>query len=337
MAIKLPRIKLFKPSKPVREHFFEINKLPGSLFPQEWQFAQFSCHIGRLLIQSPYGLRLLAWCCRRSWFHALFHTDVTLIQQFLTETGATALNPTTVVSNSLVQHIWFAWSLMVIEQELEKGFDQRVKVIGLSQLQDRYQKGPGIVLVSYHSVFAKLIPLCLKRHGFENRITIGLTRSILKTKGETATESARMLEHTRQLVTTRKVLKAGGIAFMLPDGFYGNHGLWREFYKRQREFKTSFAELAVSNNAVVIPIVPSLTEDGTFTLTILEPFDTNPAFSKEEQINHLVEQYISFLAKCWQNPWDIYMIHFAKHLAFPTMVDEPTTGWTGSGSRLARG
>ena len=336
MAIRLSTLNFFKPSKLVQEQFFEINKLPGSLFPKEWQFSQFSYPIGRLLIQSPYGLRLLAWCCRRSWFHALFHTDVTLIQQFLTETGATTLNPTTVVSYSLTQHIWFAWSLTAIEQNPEKEFDQRVNITGLSQLQERYQHGPGIILVSYHSVFAKLIPLCLKHCGFENSVTIGLTRSILKTKGETATKSARTIEHACQLMATRKVLKAGGIAFMLPDGFYGNYGIWRKFYKRQREFKTGFAELAISDNAVVIPVVPSLAEDGRFKLTILEPFDTNTALSKKEQVNHLVEQYISFLAKCWQNPWNIYMIHFAKHLAFPTMGDEPRTGWTGSASRLDR-
>ena len=299
----------------------KIIDIPGPLFPAGWHFYHNSRQVGQWLTRTPLGFRLLFWCCGQPWFQQQFQDDITLLKRFLAETHYTKATPAQVIQRTLAGHIWRAWWHERLQDCSQATFERQVVISGLEQLQTLYARGQGVLLISYHSIFAPLIAPFLHLYGFPNHTIIGATSAVLPAKGEKITPETMLIEHSRQLMAAKKLLREGGIAFMLPDGLRGRGGQPIPFYHRQRPFRPAFAELALMGETEVVPITFALAGNGQFQLNILAPFDRAPAAGNmATRSKHLTDQYISFLDQQWEKPWELYLRHLPKHLELPPVV-----------------
>jgi lauroyl/myristoyl acyltransferase len=115
-------------------------------------------------------------------------------------------------------------------------------------------------------------------------------------------------------------LDRGGIAFNPPDARQNlDNSRWVEFFGRQRQLATGFAELALKTNADVVPLAYRFSPRGSFDLEFGAPLRIPPAqLPHDERVDALIEQYATFLRNEWRlYLWNIAWNHLLHYLLLP--------------------
>lgn len=198
------------------------------------------------------------------------------------------------------------WRLHALMMAPKSVFERFVSIENIEVLNDYYGKR-GVVLCNSHYGAGKLVPVVVARSGYDlhsldrldvfthrNEEGIGRIDSIaLGKKGGNF--------HLKQLFKCKKALTDKGVLHIAADGFRGGSGLKQSFLGRIREFRKSFAELAVSSGAVVIPVFSTLDRDGYVNLKLLPALDPEEIEGdKDARIGHLCAEYKTLLEAYWR-------------------------------------
>ena len=181
--------------------------------------------------------------------------------------------------------------------------------VDLKTLEQAYQKGTGVILVSWHSHFwvNRLVKeLTLERlrpnaYSYIGRLRKSLPESA-KALPVVEKERLRVMLYLDQLMNAKSILTRGGIVSVLPDGYGGSSpGLSVLFHGRPRSFRGGFAELAIETGADIIPV--SLDIDACkrkLTITSLKPLDVGANdMPHDDRVKALLSQYVVYFKQQW--------------------------------------
>jgi KDO2-lipid IV(A) lauroyltransferase len=211
--------------------------------------------------------------------------------------------------------------------------EKLVNITGLSNFQNAHDKGKGVLFVHYHSAATDLFWPCFSLHHHEIGIFIGRATKLPNKykKDETLRVEGKndpnlLFKYVKQLKQAQETLKEGGIIHLLPDGLAGTRGTPKILHNRTRNFQPGFVELALQEQVPILPACTFFDLRGKLHVKIFEPFDFGPeAMSDEEKKNMLIDQYVDYLHKCWQEqPWNTPVHLMNRHL------DLPLAGGSGS-------
>ncbi|MEM7532288.1 MAG: AMP-binding protein [Chloroflexota bacterium] len=211
---------------------------------------------------------------------------------------------------------------------LKKSHHVYQKIRGRERLETAKAEGKGVILInSHHNLYywqpmSKLADYGIG--GVQNHYMIPQDSS-LSAKDQNL---PGQLILTRQLDIARRLLQEGKVVQLLVDGRDGDsRGLTYNVHNRCWTFMTGFAELALRTNAVVLPVIYSLNQDGASMHTtndeimcsLGEPFDMGPeTLSHDERVKTLMSQYVAILETTWATmPWLVPWYVMEQHLSYP--------------------
>ncbi len=220
------------------------------------------------------------------------------------------------------------WRTMAVSYLKPDKVDKYFEFVGLENFQKYYDEKKGIVLVNSHFGLAESALALFPMIGFNEFYTIvadGGAESI-KFQGLNKKLGSKQLIFSNQsgssllktMFKAKQVLNDGGITHVLGDGNQGNSNLTLPFLKKIRGYRASFAELGLSTDARIIPILISLNQSGKFKVHFHEPLDKgDESLAREERIRIIVSQYARILEKSWlQEPQQINWGHVKTYLQY---------------------
>jgi len=166
----------------------------------------------------------------------------------------------------------------------------------------------GIILNNSHTGGGKLVVPLISRLGY-NLSSLDRVDSYthISEPGRGAIESILLGTrkdkkfHLKEMFKCQKRLAKKGVLHIVSDGYRGNSGYETSFLGRRRTFRRSFAELAVSSNAVVIPVRSRVEPCGKVLVEFLSPIDPGKLPETDEsKIQGLCESYARMLEQDWQ-------------------------------------
>lgn len=218
-----------------------------------------------------------------------------------------------------------SWRLQALSRCSDAEFSRWVQIDGLERIEAARSQGRGIVLANSHYGSGKTILVILARlgykiHSFDRRdifAMLGIREAQrIHSIGLGDRQNSFFL---KQVFQASKVLRNGGILHVAIDGFKGKSGRDYNFLGRKRTFPASFAELALQNNAVVLPVFSPLDDDGKIRLQILPELDSGvEEASRDEKVGCLIEQCAELLAARWaQDPGSVHENDLSIYCALP--------------------
>lgn len=130
-------------------------------------------------------------------------------------------------------------------------------------------------------------------------------------------DRARMFYFLREIARCRDVLARNGIIDIAPDGGSGSTpGIDFQLHGITRNFKTSFAQLAVATGAAAIPVLVSLGESGVVHVRFESAFNMGSEdLERGARIHALAHAYTTLYGESWaREPWNISWRRVRKHL-----------------------
>lgn len=240
-------------------------------------------------------------------FHALIDTKVTLEQT---------------IENSLhlkqmralgLDHDAIRWQARGLP------FAGDFRIEGRERIVQATASGQGIIFVNYHCVVREWTNAALGN----NFKIVGAG----KYQGDDeALPISKTVTQTLQLKEAQQILLAGGRVVIAADGS-GGEGAQIEYplHGRLVPIKTTFAELALMCNAIILPVYSVIHKVDNALIHIGEPFDRGASrLSYDERVKLLTAQYGAFLQDVYARaPWMISHARMKKHIACPP--------WAGAG------
>jgi hypothetical protein len=261
--------------------------------------------------------QFFAWLCGQPWAQRRYWpAKVAVVERFLQQTNLlmanSQLTPTQVIQQALfcdnfIRH--WRWRLNTWQpQQLA----QIVTVRGWDAWRTAYEQRKGIILLSYHTLAARLILPWLAHAAVAPSLVLG-SRYQVDNTGDLPNSP---FLYARQLHAARSCLAVGGVVQILPDGFQGSGGISLPLYQRTRLFRTAFAELALSTGAIVTPASAILNLAGKIEITFHPPLCVGEKSQpRSEQMEALVKQYVAFLHTEWcAAPGNISIGHMEQFL-----------------------
>lgn len=254
-----------------------------------------------------------------------FKRKVLLINTFLQTTGIRESSP------ALIQEMFNAffmkkWRAMSISYLSEKRFKKYIKINNLETFKEYYSKGNGIILLSSHYGLPEICISSFPRLGYSNFYTVVGSQGAESEKftGVNPNYESKTLvfdnfsdvELFKLLMKAKHVLNDGGIVHLLGDGYHGKSNMTFPFIGKLRGFRGSYAELALSTNAEIIPVFARTGKHDRVFMDLGAPLDKGTEDqSREERTKHIVSQYVDQLEEAWKtNPQFINWGHMEKYL-----------------------
>ena len=223
------------------------------------------------------------------------------------------------------------WRLKVISNLSKKQFDKYISFQNLETLQKSYDSGKGVILLNSHFGIAEVSLSVFPRKGFKNFHTVvgsagadsekftGINPEIQANK--LVFEKFSDAELFKVLLKSKHVLNDGGIVHILGDAYHGKSNLTLPFNGKLRGFRPSFAELALSTQADIIPVFVYPGSKQKVIIELHPPLDIGKeGDEKEIRVRKAVEQYIGLLEEKWKKmPQFINPGHMERFLQ---LVDE---------------
>lgn len=270
----------------------------------------------------------LALLCRSPWWtRHIYPKEVALLQAFLpllaAELPANSAwtyprDADAVIAKSLFHHMVHHYNIApTTEQKTPRQALDAPSMVGSDLLAAAKANGQGIVLVQYHHLISPSFDLAR----FGPSVTIGgipLYLAYFQIQHEVIKNSL----FANQLHAARAHLRAGGIVRIAPDGRYGASAtLEMNFIQRRRPFFTSFAELALMTDAVVIAALRNIDEQGRSCTTFVTLDAGDATMPHAERVERLVRQYVALLHRFWtETPWLVPWYQIKQQLACPPVV-----------------
>lgn len=267
--------------------------------------------------------QLFAWLCGQPWAQRRYWpAKVAVVERFLHQTNLPMANLQLTPSQVMQQTLFcdnfirqWRWRLSTWQpQQLA----QVVTVHGWEAWRTAYAQKRGIILISYHTLTARLILPWLAHAAGGPSLVLGSKYQV----DDTGDLPNSPFFYAHQLYAARSCLAAGGVVQILPDGFQGSGGISLPLYHRARLFRTAFAELALSTGAIVTPASAILNLAGKIEITLHPPLCVDEKSQpRSEQIEALMKQYVAFLHTAWcAAPGNISIGHMERFLKNSTPI-----------------
>jgi len=243
------------------------------------------------------------------WRQRFFRNQIALSHQFFGEIGVAA-------SPALINHTLLCNALH--HYRITPGDQPQLAACqGSDRFQAAQAAGRGVLLLYFHDN----APVELDLAAFRPVCAVGGIQHYLAyyKLTEPALQNALF---SQQLHTAWRVLTAGGIVTIVPDGHHGySTGISMEFHQRRRPFWPSFAELALMTGAPVFTVRKTLDQHGQLQINLDGPLEPGAeTLSQSKRVKHLVAQYVAQLSQLWLTaPWMVPWYQMARHLAYPPL------------------
>lgn len=218
-----------------------------------------------------------------------------------------------------------SWRLYALSQYSDEVFSKWLTISGLEHMQSVLDSGRGVVLCNSHYGSGKAVLLALIRRGYDvhsfdrknvfESMNVKGAEKLHSIHLGTSEEKSFFLKEVFQ---GRRALKNGGILHVAGDGYRGHSGDNETFLGRERRFPTSFAELAVSSGAKVVPVFGYLEPNGRMHMEFLPPLDIDDDLSNEDKVSTMVHKYKILLEAHWRKaPGEVHKNDLQIYFTLP--------------------
>jgi len=293
-----------------------INKIKG-IFLTTW---------GGKRIPYSIGSRMIKYFCGTTYARQnYFKKKIRFFNTFLVESGIGEVNDE-VLNEMLKKSFIKPWRLAAFSYLSDKKLDRYVQISNLKVFEESYKKGKGVILLNSHFGQAEMSISLFSRIGYHNLYTILGTSGAKKAKftrlnpnintNTLVFDSFSSADLFKVLMEAKHILNDGGIIHLLGDGYHGKSGITLPFIGKLRSFRMSYAELALSTEADIIPIFIYAQKNDHIQVDLYPSLDKgNEEMSKEERIRSIVKQYVDLLSNKWmESPQLINPGHIEAYL-----------------------
>jgi lauroyl/myristoyl acyltransferase len=254
-----------------------------------------------------------------------FKRKVHLIETFLQETGIRESSPA-LIREMISAFSMKKWRIMAISNLGERRFRKYVFFDNLEAFERSYGNGKGVIILSSHFGLTEVSISAFPRIGYHDFYTVvgaqgadsekftGINKNI---ESKTLVfDNFSDAELFRLMMSAKHTLNEGGIVHLLGDGYHGKSSISFTFINKVRGFRPSYAELALSTGADVIPIFITPGKHHRIQIELCNPLDKGTeSMKREERSAHIVEQYVHLLERKWrESPQFINWGHMEKYL-----------------------
>ena len=248
------------------------------------------------------------WVGKQSWVQfAFFRQDLQHVGKILSDMGRPSLGPG-IGSQWIYSNLFYHWRIAALNNKEE--FSRRVRVTGVEHLTRARETGHGLIFLSSNVGLKHLAFILLTDLNVDDVMQVGGGMRTLGLVGLSQFRNQFLLAINEELIKSnshlsfqlakgKHILEQGGVLIIAGDGQRGQHKKEIPFLNRRRPFGTGFAELALTTDSLVVPVLTSLRADGTADVTFHPPLTVADG-NHEEQVRSLVEQYARLLEDYWK-------------------------------------
>lgn len=231
------------------------------------------------------------------------------------------------------RHRFWQSFVNLVDQSVGIARDRIIVFDGIEHLANARAKGRGVILVSYHSPTGSIATALLAQYtdtGPILTISPAVAHWIVESEEPARLQTSNLNQiamATAVAVRGQRILKEGGIVQVYNDIASPEAGTFSFFIGgRVYDFKSGFAELALSTGASVIPVYSTHQADGRIRIRILPPLEPLANANHPAQVRDLVEQYARFVENTWRNvpesiSWYVTQLHFER----PVVAEQTRT------------
>jgi lauroyl/myristoyl acyltransferase len=228
-----------------------------------------------------------------------------------------------------------AWRLASLANCDDEEFARWVKLSGYEHFQEPRDVGRPVILCHSHYGAGKSMLLALIRkghviHSVDREDVFSFYNIQARGKMVSINLGAREQSfYLKQVFRSRNVLMDGGVLHIAADGLRGTSFMELPFLNRLRRFPTSLAELALATNAVIVPVLAVVNDDGGVLVEFLPALKMPaPETARTEGVAFIVSQYRDLLESRWlSDPGSVHKGEFAIWAKLPytrgSLVPEP--------------
>ncbi len=225
-----------------------------------------------------------------------------------------------------------------LQQEIEQAgadptkLDTLATVSGFAHLQDAYQQGRGVILLSYHHAAGQHVTTVIARHLQSDEIlTLSdfiATNWLSLMPNQAAKPKSRAAYVAEITLQAQQKLHQGHLLQILNEKSVRHTStVTVSIGGRRFQPRAGFAELALNTGAVIIPFYPTYRLNGQIHISFqapLQPEDSQA--NRVQQVQSLVNQYAQFLETSWRTAPESLDLGLVKYyLSRPLTSSTETT------------
>lgn len=194
---------------------------------------------------------------------------------------------------------------------------------GTDVLKKSLSKSKGVILITYHTPLSQYMIPAICHLGYKHLTVVSMEKIYhkyyalnIQNEKNKIDEKNIVAELVYEIHTT---LAKGGLVLLAGEGNKGEVCCHLPIGSRIYPLRTGFAELAIYNEAEVIPVISLLGNNGKIKIKFYEALDQgNKEMDHKECVLHMVKQYANFLETAWlQSPESLGIGRMKKHLNLP--------------------
>lgn len=251
-----------------------------------------------------------------------FRSREKVVRRYLDAVGSGA-DAEEVLCQSLVSGKFVAWRLTAISRADDECVDKWLEIDGIEHIEDNYRRNNRLIVLNSHYGFPRMVPQLLSRMGYEIQSIAARAFYDGLDLPEWKRISVQQLRESqffaKDIFVALKAIKTGKIFHTLGDGVYGKAAIELPLLGRTRSFLKSYANLALSSGADVIPVFTHIELSGHIKVKFYPPLDKgNEDMVPEDRVSLMIQQYVSLLSEEYRrDPGSIHLKHMSRFLGYP--------------------
>ena len=282
----------------------------------------------RLLGMIPYGWGsyvLSSWYRNKTLRKIFCRSRERGLRGFLDAIGS-SVDPEETLCKSLGSCKYGAWRLAAISRAYDKGESRWVQIDGIEHIEEHYNGNRRLIVINSHYGIPRIVPQILCRMGYSMQ-TIAMSAYynglyLPEWKRISVQQLGDSRFFAKDLFVAMKAIKDGKIFHTMADGVHGKALMEFPILGRIRGFSKSYAELALTSDADIVPVFTHVELSGLIKVKFYPHLDKGrKEMASEDRVSLIVQQYVSLLSdEYMRNPGSVHLSHMTKFLGYP--IDE---------------